>query len=689
MSDPVTATSPASSGQMQQDPLIQLEIQTGQVITDEKTKSDISAYLSEELKEVFGGNERKQMSEDWKKWRRQREARPETRSKSFPWADASNVVPPLAMTSTNGIFSMLKGKVGQKKPIWNVGCEDRVYTKQALAFGAFIGILAESPYHVAMRKVQDTILYELASMGTQFIKVPWTTERWNFKRTGGPQGVSEQVSKISRDCPTIQPIPLEDFGTRTHWDDIQRAPWIATRHWLYEHELLQRQNQGIYDPDGVATVLGRGGDDLTEAKKEEMDRMGLVPKSGDTQTYAIFECFVFWDTDGDGIPEDIKIWFDPVSNTILRSEFNELGVRDIVRLLYIPRPGELYGIGVGWIVEHMQDEIEALHNMRVDGTMLSMLQMYVTRRGSGAAPMEEFHPLKNIQVDNPREDFVVVKFPDIGQTSIQAEMLVKEYADRATSASDAMMGYESRSTSARTTFGGTQFLAGQGAKVFNSIAAGVEAGLSEIGQLIAYQLVANRERSQPLVALLPLEAQPYVEQVLQMDVVDIPSTFRFQIQSTDIEQTEEAKRQIKLTLVQLYAQYGKEIFSMLPIIYSPQTPKEVQQIGIQFYVGATKLMENVFESFGEKQVEEYLPYVRDLEMLLATTAAMKDQQLSQAGKRLADVATSGAPAGGGGQVQAPAGAGFGVGGVGGGAAVGGAQATPSPVEATAATAVGG
>lgn len=679
--------SPTGGGQMEVDPLIQLEIDTGQVITDEKTRTDIVAYLSKEIKDVFGGNERKQMEEDWKKWRRQREARPEVRSKSFPWENASNVVPPLAMTSTNGIFSMLKGKVGSKKPLWMVGSEDRTLAKQAIGFGAFIGILAESPYHINMRGVQDTILFELASMGTQFVKVPWTIERWNLKRKGGAQGTTETISKISRDCPTIQPIALEDFGTRTHWSDIQRAPWIATRHWLYEHELLQRQQQGVYTEEEVAKVVARGADEITDAKKEEMDRMGLIPKEGDTQTYAIFECFLFWDTDGDGIPEDIKVWYDPVSDAILRSEYNELGVRDIVRLLYIPRPNELYGIGVGWIVEHMQDEIEALHNMRVDGTMLSMLQMYVTRRGSGAAPMEEFHPLKNIQVDNPREDFVVVKFPDIGQTSIQAEMLIKEYADRATSASDAMMGYESRSTSARTTFGGTQFLAGQGAKVFNSIAAGVEAGLSEIGQLIAYQLVANRERAMALVNLMPLEAQPYVEQVLQLEVTDIPSTFKFQIQSTDIEQTEEAKRQIKLTLVQLYAQYGKEIFAMLPVIYSPQTPPEVQQIGIQFYVGATKLMENVFQSFGEKQTEDYIPYVRDLEMLLATTAAMKDQQLAQAGRSLANAGTPGQ--GGGGPIQAPPGVGGGAGGISRGGGMAPPQAPTGPSDATAATSVGG
>ena len=390
-------------------------------------------YLTVEIQDVFGGKERKTMEEDWKKWRRQREARPAERTKTFPWPGASNVCPPLAMYNTNGIYAMLKASTGDKKPAWEVDAQDPLFNNEAVSWGKFLGLLAESPYHANLRGALNHILYELASMGTQFVQIPWVIERWNFKRqqAGGPV---EAVSKISRDCPQVIPINLEDFGTRSHWGDIQKAPWIAIRTHLYDYELKQRVVDGVYPQDKVDKVLTRSTDDITDARQAEMAQQGLTPTTGDTKVYDVYQTYLFWDVDGDGAPEDIKVWFDPISQTILRSEFNDLGVRDIVKIVYIPRPGELYGIGVGWMVEHAQDEIEALHNMRVDGTMLAMLQMFVTRRGSGISDDEDFHPLKNISVDNPREDFLPVKFPDIGYGTIQAEMIIKEYAERVTGA---------------------------------------------------------------------------------------------------------------------------------------------------------------------------------------------------------------------------------------------------------------
>ena len=193
-----------------------------------------------------------------------------------------------------------------------------------------------------------------------------------------------------------------------------------------------------------------------------------------------------------------------------------------------------------------------------------------------------------------------------------------------------MMGYESRSTSARTTFGGTQFLANQGSKMFASIKGGVDESFGAMGQLMTYQLIRNADRTANLIAMLPEEDQPFVKNVLtQFKVEDIPSTFHFQVQSTDPEQTKDAQTQVKLTLTQLYTQYGKEIFGIIPIIFNPQTPPEVKQIATKFYVGATNLMDEVFKTFGEKQTQDYLPYVRDLEMLQDAVDAMKEQKLQQ------------------------------------------------------------
>jgi hypothetical protein len=269
--------------------------------------------------------------------------------------------------------------------------------------------------------------------------------------------------------------------------------------------------------------------------------------------------------------------------------------------------------------------------MRVDGSMLSMLQMYVTRRGSTVAPEEEFRPLKNIQVDNPATDFIPIKFPDIGYTTIQAEMMAKEYADRVTGAADSMMGYESRSTSARTTAAGTMFLAQQGSKMFSAIKETTEEAYAEMGQLVTYQLLANKERAKALLDLLPAQNREAAAQVLAMNVEDIPSKFKFRVQTADVEQSKEVMRQAKLTLTQLYTMYGQQVFQILPMVYSPQVPPQIKEVANKFFIGATKLMDDIFTSFGVPEADDYLPYIRDIEMMTSMIEAMKDMKLMNQG----------------------------------------------------------
>jgi hypothetical protein len=610
------------------DPLVAMSEETGDIIQGDEDRKAIVEYLQSEIDDVFNGQERTEMESDWAKWRRQREARPAQRSKSFPWENASNAAVPMAMSNTNGIFALLKSSIGAKKPFWVASSDDRMLSDQAKSWTTLLGMLAESRSHLNVRGANNTILYEVGSMGTQFVQIPWIVDKWYFKRRS-PGGGTETVIKTARDTPVIIPIQLEDFGTRTHWPDLQRAPWIATRSWLYKHELQQRVAQGIYFEDAVEKVLSRGEDKIPDGVKETYERQGLNPS--DVNNYAIYGVHLFWDIDNDGIPEDVKIWFDLTTGSILRSEFNELGVRDVVRIPYVNRPGQLYGIGVGWMVDHLQDEIDALHNMRVDGTMLSMLQMYVTRRGSTVAPEEDFRPLKNIQVDNPATDFIPIKFPDIGGTTIQAELMAKEYADRATGAADAMMGYESRSTSARTTAAGTMFLAQQGSKMFSAIKETTEEAYAEMGQLITYQLVANKERAKALLELLPMDQRAGAEQILALNVEDIPAKFKFRVQTADAEQSKEAMRQAKLTLTQLYTMYGQQVFQILPMVYSPQVPPQIKEVANKFFLGATKLMDDVFVSFGVQEADDYLPYIRDIEVMTQAIEAMKDMKLMQGG----------------------------------------------------------
>jgi hypothetical protein len=223
----------------------------------------------------------------------------------------------------------------------------------------------------------------------------------------------------------------------------------------------------------------------------------------------------------------------------------------------------------------------------------------------------------------------VIKFPDISPSTIQAEYVTKEYADRATGATDAMMGFESFAGSSRKTASGTMFLAKQNLRTLQPVIMNLEASMAEIGKLITFQLIKNADYVRDQLGILPQEQQPYVEEVLNMPLETIPSAFAFRIKTTDLEKTEEAKRQAKLTLVQLYTMYGQQVFQLLPIVYAQdqKTPQPIKEFASKFFVGATKMMDDILRFFGERDVDSYLPYVRDIEMMHELMDGMREQQL--------------------------------------------------------------
>ena len=629
------------------------------VFPDEEKKEKVLDYVIGEVERIISGEETQKMHDMWKKWRRQREARPEIEQKDYPWPGASNVTVPLALMNTNGIYAMLRNTFRVRKPFWTVEPNTQSDRPVARALQELINKLVESPHHIDMKSTNETLLYELASLGTQFVKVPWLVDRWQFKRTT-PQGETVTVEQIRKDSPVVIPVRNEDFLCRPFYHDIQRAPLVGQRVWLFEHELLQRSAEGIYD--GVDEVLEHGAsqvDSLPDDRLEDLRRAGGEQNQGrDAKLYEIWELYMFEDVDDDGVPEDIILWVHPDSKTILRTEFNELGRRPWVNFNYLARPFNLFGVGVGWMSEGMQDETDALHNMRIDGTHIAMCQMYVTKRGSGIAPGETFRPLKNIQLDNPREDFQVVKFPDLGYGTVQAELLAKEYSDRATGASDSMMGFENRAISTRATATGTMFLAEQGSKVFHAIQESVESGFAEVAQIITLQLLRNKERvRENFFSLVDEEHHQGLEEFLLLEVEDVPTRFEFKVRTTDVDKTEEARRQGLLTLSQMYQTYAEKVFSLLPMIYSQEqpVPQQIQEVAVKFFVGSSKLMEKIFEFFGEQDSDDYVPYIRDLQMMTEMIEGMKDEQVREARDAQSDMQAMGGVGAAGEVVQGPGG----------------------------------
>lgn len=629
-----------------------LQIEEGSTIQEPSTgifasdeiKLAILDYISREIEEVAGDAGRGVRMDRNEKIKRQRLAQPESETKDFPWKNASNVTTPLALQKTNIVASKLQSAFMGRKPLFEYSSYDPAYKAHAEALTRHIQKQVESPYGIDMYNKLWPIVYDATSLGTQFVKVPFVVEQMKFNRISD-EGGAEVVDRIVRSTPDVKPIKFEDFLTRAQWSDIQRAPWIAVRYYLHGHELRRLAQQGFYTD--VELVLSKPAT-LDEHKVDDLALMG-TDESGNQDEhnypYEIFECYVRWDADGDGFEEDIILHIERQSQTILRAEYNELGIRDITRIPYIDIPGQLYGLGVGDIVSSLQDEADTLHNMRNDGTQLSMLPFVVTSEASAFGQSQELFPGKFMKAPVPKDDIIIHKFPGVGAEAIQAEGLVQQYADDATGASQTLSGQDVGGYN-RIGAQGTEFLASQSNTYLDSIASQMGFALGELGLLILFQNVKNSDFLN--LDMLSESDQNYCREIYSMQVEDIPSTFQFTAKLAAIADSRASKQQEAMGLFQLYSAYVDKMIQLGASMNNPefaQLPQVMESISTG-YVGLTQLMKDILKKYDEENLGDMLPYVRDLEAQLQAMDAQRDQGVDAIEAGNSEQATGMVPGGG-------------------------------------------
>jgi hypothetical protein len=600
--------------------------QSTEIFASDEIKQNLKDYLVKELSEVDTDAGRKVRMERNQKIKRQRIGRPASETKDFPWANASNVVPPMVLQKTNTVATKMMSTLLDKKPLFTYDA-DPPYTPPADALTRFVQYLLESPYGLDFYKKIWTIVYDACSMGTKFIKVPFEVKKLQFKRIGADGG-AEEVDRIISALPQIRPIPFEDFMIRPEWTDLQTAPWCGVRYYKFYHELKALAQQGYYSAEAVELIID-GTTTLDDHKKADLTAMGLT-ESGSTEKnnniYKIYEVNVFWDADDNGFSEDLIVTFEADSGEILRAEYNDIGIRDYSRLPYIELPDNIYGLGVGEMLMSLQDEIETLHNMRIDASLLSLNPVQVISESADQSGDEGIYPGKKIKVPNAREDFAWQIVPDMGRGAIQAEQFSEAYADKATGASQALSGGDVGGSN-RIGATGTKALMGQSMGFLDAIATQLSHRLPEIAMLILYQMVRNGE-------LIDVEGQSEADKILLsevfgMSVEDIPGKFKFRARLSSVQDSKESKQQAAMGLFQVYNMYIDKSIQISSQLSNPQLQQmpKLQEIMTTGMVGLTTLMENMLKNYDEDNVGDYLPFIEDMKLILRQQDTARQQEV--------------------------------------------------------------
>lgn len=259
---------------------------------------------------------------------------------------------------------------------------------------------------------------------------------------GFPVVDEKEVEKeeVVWDCPILETVPLEDFWIigKKSWD-IDKADLIDHMQDYSKSDLIKAARLGFFYKDVVDEIIEynpAGGTEtgtLNRDLKMLEDFTSGIDKStsqAGIKTYKIHECYLRYDIDDDGIDEELVVWVEGNCRKVLRITYLERvgpgGKRPFTLKLFTPD-----GKGLGELLYGLNNEIDYIHNQRLDYGTLQNLPFFFYRAASGLNPVQlKVGPGSGIPVDDPQGD---VMFPRLGGGTaygFQEEAQVSRYAEK-------------------------------------------------------------------------------------------------------------------------------------------------------------------------------------------------------------------------------------------------------------------
>ncbi len=260
--------------------------------------------------------------------------------------------------------------------------------------------------------------------------------------------------------------------------EIRELPWKQHRIWMREDDLRQKVLQGRFYPDVVQTLLNSGtpkGDKPVadsssyRASQDQAEGVeGQGPSNVRQTQWAILEDYRRYDIDEDGLEEEIITWAcEDSPDAILGWDYLDNvyahGRCPIRTARFFPIPFRTLGLAYAEMVKGIQDEINTIHNQKVDYATIQNLPFGFIR-ASATMPViqHRLRPGELIPIDNPSQD---VNFPKWGGNTAwasQEEATLMQYKERLDGLTDLNVGRQPNRVGATRTAKGTQTLLSEG-----------------------------------------------------------------------------------------------------------------------------------------------------------------------------------------------------------------------------------
>lgn len=439
--------------------------------------------------------------------------------KDFPWEGCSNVNIPLIQSHVDTWHAAMNDIMLTPRPWMTVNAPANVNVPN-IKDGALA--VQDALYQVqdelcGLRAVCDR--WNLNSLVQQagIVKYRWVEEFRTVKRRqpvvdeaglpvvdkrGQPVVKAQTVQEPKFKGPKAEIVDLHNFVIfPLTAESIEDAQIVGDRFRLTADQIRRKVKDGLWDKAEAESCLARMSSDASFSDPagpddSQDDREG-VERMADAEYVWFWELIAPYDADGDGLAEDCVFVIEADTGTVVRATTYPYwhGRRYYIAQRPFPRPRQrFFGRCLPQILEHMQREMNAVHNQRADATTISISPPFLRLRTSDVdADHVKFYPGAEILVDSMDEIQQLKVRPLI--PGIELEQQAKDWSERASPINDLAMGRQTEGT--KKTLGEVQIVtAKSGQRVADVVSRLQEEGMTELAQQtlgLMYQFMSDEE----------------------------------------------------------------------------------------------------------------------------------------------------------------------------------------------------
>lgn len=531
-----------------------------------------------------------------------------------PFVGASSIHYPLTAVHFEPVYADFMQTMHIPADFWTVMPlrPDTVDTAKPLQ--SFVSVIEKN--YVKMREVNARAFIDLIILGTAI----WRDDIiYNVKNvpTYDESGEVKRSIRVTFK-PSIKHVPIRDFFIPANAitidpDAVGGAQWVAHRFDLTIGQFRERVSTESpyyppYDQEAVRKV-----------EKHQRDYAGEdTPVAADEYTpwsnpkVRLYEVWVRFDADDDGIEEDIVVLWHHETASILRATYNPYlhGKRPFASATYMPSFG-FYGYGIGEADDWAQAALTRLINEAINNVTLANLRMIAAPIGSNISPDEALYAGK-IFFTSPGERIDTIQLGEVYPSIFNLIGTISQMAEQRTSVSEIRQG-DIANLPSRTPASTVMSILQEGKKKFDMIMSNMRSGaMSDLGQRLVQNLVQISRDDMRYIfmaqQILGPEDGARVAEVLTGPIYDIEESYGIFMTATSSQVNKELEKQSFLNMAQVSAQLFYPQLMQYAQALAQSGNQEILMKTVQAaYSGTLELFKRLLEVHDVQNKEAFLP----------------------------------------------------------------------------------